>query len=193
MRSRGSILLRASVLAATALLVAACGYSDPYAHQGAEVGTNVGTSPSPSAQSCLQHPGVAAVHFPDGLQQIDLTTGTGATVKPGDTVNVFYSGWLASNCSLFDASSLHGGTPTSFALTSGSVIQGWVEGIPGMRTGGKRKLIIPGSLGYGAQGNPPAIPANATLVFDITLVSTGPTPSPSPSPGASPTPKPTPT
>lgn len=188
-------MLRASLAAAIVLLVAACGYSDPYAHQGEQAGTTVGASPASGALSCLQHPGHSAIQFPDGLQEIDLVTGSGPTAATGDAIQVLYTGWLASNCSEFDGTDKHGGTPFPVTLGKGQVIKGWDEGIPGMKVGGKRKLIIPASLGYGAGGNPPVIPANATLVFDITLVSAGPAPSPSPSPGAqaTPTPSPTPT
>lgn len=172
------------------LALAACGYSDPYANQGAQAGTSVNASPTAApAGSCLDTAGHTAVRFPDGLQEIDLVTGTGRTIAKGDTVQVLYIGWLASNCSEFDGSEKHGNTPFSVTVGQGQVIKGWDEGLPGMKVGGKRKLIIPAVLGYGASGQPPTIPANATLVFDITAVSAGPTPSPSPS--ASPRPTPT--
>ena len=179
---------------AASLVVAACGYADPGANQGAQAGTNGNPSPSAvaAAGSCADHPGVQALRFPDGLQVIDLTDGTGRQVAKGDAVNVLYIGWLAADCSEFDGSEKHGNTPFSVTIGAGSVIKGWDEGLAGMKIGGKRKLIIPAALGYGASGQPPTIPANATLVFDITLVSA---PAPSPSPQASPTatPKPTPT
>jgi FKBP-type peptidyl-prolyl cis-trans isomerase len=95
-----------------------------------------------------------------GIQ--DLTVGTGATVVNGDTVTVTYVGTL-TNGTQFDA-----GTFT-FRVGAGTVIKGWDQGLPGMRVGGKRRLTVPPSLGYGSQANG-AIPANSTLMFDITLL-----------------------
>jgi len=103
----------------------------------------------------------------DKLQEIDTTPGTGAEVKAGDTVTVDYTGAVASTGKIFQ-SSKDTGQPISFSLSQ--VIAGWSQGVPGMKVGGTRRLLIPASLAYGA--NPPAgsgIPANADLVFDITL------------------------
>ena len=181
--------------AVLSLAVAACGYSDPYANQGqqATAVSGPGPSPSPGSLACLDLQGKTPLRFPDGLQVIDLTVGTGKQAAKGDSVQVTYTGYLKSNCSIFDSSAKQGGKPFKVVIGQGQVIPGWDEGVPGMKVGGVRKLIIPSALGYGAQGSPPAIPANADLVFDITLVSSGPTPSPSPSPGGSPKPTPTPT
>lgn len=101
------------------------------------------------------------------LQKIDIKEGTGAEVKPGDTVTVDYTGAVAATGVIFQ-SSLDTGQPISFSLNG--VIKGWTDGVPGMKVGGERRLIIPADQAYGA--NPPAgsgIPANAPLVFDITL------------------------
>ena len=107
----------------------------------------------------------------DGLQYIDLKEGTGNTVKEGDTINVNYNGWLQATLVRFDSSYIdNNGKPAQFALTTNNVIKGWVEGITGMKVGGKRRLIIPPSLGYGDQANGP-IPANSTLIFDVEVVS----------------------
>jgi FKBP-type peptidyl-prolyl cis-trans isomerase len=103
----------------------------------------------------------------DKLQEIDTTPGTGDTVKPGDTVTVDYTGAIAATGTIFQ-SSLDTGQPVSFPLSG--VIAGWSQGIPGMKVGGTRRLLIPASLAYG--GNPPqgsGIPADADLVFDVTL------------------------
>lgn len=105
----------------------------------------------------------------DSLQKIDLTVGTGKEVKPGDKVKVNYTGALVSDGTIFE-SSLDTGQPVSFGLDQ--VIKGWTDGIPGMKEGGKRRLIIPASMAYGSQERP-GIPANSALVFDVTLISVG--------------------
>lgn len=102
----------------------------------------------------------------DKIQITDLTTGTGAEVKPGDTLTVQYKGTIAQTGAKFD-SSYDRGEPATFALSD--VIQGWQQGMPGMKVGGKRRLLIPASLGYGAQAQP-GIPANSDLVFEIELL-----------------------
>ena len=103
-----------------------------------------------------------------GLQYIDLKLGTGATAQAGQTVSVHYSGWL-DNGTPFD-SSLERGQPFSFPLGAGRVIKGWDEGVQGMQVGGKRKLIIPSHLGYGARGAGNVIPPHATLIFEVELL-----------------------
>lgn len=103
------------------------------------------------------------------LQTIDTTVGTGDEVKPTDTVTVNYTGALASTGVIFE-SSLDSGQPATFGLNQ--VIQGWTEGLPGMKVGGTRRLIIPAAQAYGASGQG-SIPPNADLVFDVTLISIG--------------------
>jgi len=101
------------------------------------------------------------------LQEVDTTPGTGDAVKAGATVTVDYTGAVASTGVIFQ-SSKDSGQPATFPLAS--VIPGWTQGIPGMKVGGTRRLLIPASLAYGA--SPPqgsGIPANADLVFDVTL------------------------
>jgi FKBP-type peptidyl-prolyl cis-trans isomerase len=100
----------------------------------------------------------------------DLVTGTGRTAQAGQTVTVNYVGVLCETGKEFD-SSWKRNQPFTTALTPGSVIPGWVQGIPGMRVGGRRELIIPPSLGYGKAGSPPTIPPNSTLVFVVDLLS----------------------
>ena len=128
-------------------------------------------SPTPSAGPATPPPVKGIVQsMPGGLQYIDVKVGTGTTVQNGDTVSVQYTGWLQSSGKKFDSSYDRHGQPFSVTVGKGSVIKGWDEGLVGMKVGGTRRLIIPPSLGYGAQGNPPTIPANATLIFDITVV-----------------------
>ena len=101
------------------------------------------------------------------LETVDTKVGTGEEVKPTDTVTVDYTGAVAATGVIFQ-SSLDSGQPVSFPLDQ--VIRGWTEGIPGMKVGGTRRLLIPADLAYGA--NPPqssGIPSNANLVFDVTL------------------------
>lgn len=105
----------------------------------------------------------------DSLQSIDIKVGDGAEVKAGDTVTAHYTGALAKTGVIFQ-SSHDMGQPIPFSL--GSVIQGWQDGVPGMKVGGKRRLVIPAEQAYGAQAQN-GIPANSDLVFDIELVKIG--------------------
>jgi FKBP-type peptidyl-prolyl cis-trans isomerase len=102
------------------------------------------------------------------LQKIDLAVGTGAEVVAGATIVANYTGAIASTGKIFE-SSLDSGQPVTFGLDQ--VIPGWTQGVPGMKEGGKRRLIIPSELAYGAQSPSPDIPANSDLVFDIELIS----------------------
>ena len=104
---------------------------------------------------------------PSNLVVEDLVVGTGAVAATGDTVTVHYVGTLA-NGQKFD-SSYDRGQPFTFRIGARQVIAGWEQGTPGMRVGGKRRLTIPPSLGYGGQANGP-IPANSTLIFEVDLV-----------------------
>lgn len=111
------------------------------------------------------------VKLADGLEYIDVKVGCGPAAKSGDTVSVEYTGWLQKGGKEFDSSYSRGGQAYSFPLGQGQVIKGWDEGIVGMQKGGIRYLIIPPSLAYGAQGSPPTIPANATLIFEVQMTS----------------------
>jgi len=186
--------------AAAVFLLASCGYADPYAANSGPVANESPAhgSPTPNVDDFHAGDGLPAVTYPDGLKVIDLSQGTGAVAHSGDSVIVQYSGWLTDG-SLFDSSRSRG-QPFPFTIGQGQVIAGWDEGIPGMAAGGKRKLIIPSTLGYGSQGQQDPntgatiIPPDATLVFEVELISVtpGPTPSPHPSPTplTSPTPSP---
>ena len=109
------------------------------------------------------------------LQKIDTQVGTGREAEPGFNVTVHYTGWLYDEAAegkkgkKFD-SSVDRKQPFNFFLGGGQVIQGWDEGFAGMKIGGKRTLIIPAEMGYGARGAGGAIPPNATLVFDVELL-----------------------
>ena len=110
--------------------------------------------------------------FADGLQCIDLKAGSGPAAQIGSVVSFEYTGWLADTNRKFDSSYDHHAEPFPVLLGGKAVIVGMEEGLTGLKAGSIRRLIIPPALGYGAQGQPPNIPANATLIFDITLVST---------------------
>ena len=103
-----------------------------------------------------------------GLRYYDFKVGTGAAAQNGDLVSVHYTGWLTDN-TLFD-SSYPINQPIEFELGSGRVIMGWELGLLGMQVGGDRQLVIPAALGYGSSGQGP-IPPNATLIFEVQLVS----------------------
>ena len=108
------------------------------------------------------------------FSQTDLVVGTGAEATAGRQASVSYTLWLydpgqPQNKGRQIETNV-GGPAFSFVLGAGRVIRGWEQGVPGMRVGGQRRLTIPPELAYGAAGSPPAIPPNATLVFDISLI-----------------------
>jgi peptidylprolyl isomerase len=107
-----------------------------------------------------------------GLQYEDTVVGTGAAPQTGQTCVMHYTGWLyqdGKKGAKFD-SSVDRGKPFEFPLGMGRVIKGWDEGVASMKVGGKRTLIIPPALGYGARGAGSVIPPNATLMFDVELL-----------------------
>jgi FKBP-type peptidyl-prolyl cis-trans isomerase FkpA len=106
--------------------------------------------------------------LPSGLYIEDVLTGQGEEARPGQTVVVHYTGWLPDGRE-FDSSRTRN-DPLVFNLGAGEVIAGWDEGVAGMRAGGRRKLVIPPDLAYGADGAGGVIPPNATLVFDVELL-----------------------
>ena len=107
-----------------------------------------------------------------GLIYCDEVIGEGAVATAGEEVTVHYTGWLADNGEQCDCSRQRK-QPFTFPLGAGRVIKGWDEGVQGMKVGGKRRLTIPAALGYGARGAGGVIPPNATLVFDVELLSVG--------------------
>ncbi|MBA3949205.1 MAG: FKBP-type peptidyl-prolyl cis-trans isomerase [Acidobacteria bacterium] len=111
---------------------------------------------------------------PAELQITDLTVGTGATVAAGQTINVNYALWLYDpNGPNLKGTQIPSQTPLTVTLSPGGIIQGWIQGVPGMKVGGIRRLLIPPSLAYGASGSGP-IPPNAWIVFDIELLAIAP-------------------
>ncbi len=111
---------------------------------------------------------------PSGLQYEDIRVGTGATPRKGQICVMHYTGWLWENGTKgkkFD-SSVDRGQPFEFPLGQGRVIKGWDEGVATMKVGGKRTLLIPPQLGYGARGAGGVIPPNATLLFEVELLGT---------------------
>lgn len=127
-----------------------------------------GGSPDDANDGGAKATSSAALPDDGGLGIDDLVVGTGTEAAKGDTVKVHYVGTLTDGKE-FDSSRKHG-EPFEFRVGARAVIKGWDEGVPGMKVGGKRKLTVPSSLGYGPRGMPPVIPANATLVFEIELL-----------------------
>jgi len=145
---------------ALTLLLAAC---------GAESGTS--EAPSIESTTFAAALGVnlaASTRTGTGLYYRDVSVGTGATVTNGMSAAVRYTLWLANGNQV--ETNTTGGAPFSFTVGAGQVIAGWDQGIPGMKVGGSRQLIIPPSLGYGGTGQGP-IPGNAILVFSVQVVS----------------------
>jgi peptidylprolyl isomerase len=178
--SRPSLLVL--LLCALALPLAACGGDDSSSSEKPASAPSGG--PTPSADEAVGaladsiskdtkvKPVVAipAGGTPSKLTKQDIVTGKGKAAKPGDTVSVQYVGSSWSTGSEFD-SSWDKGQPFSFPLGQGQVIPGWDRGVVGMKPGGRRLLVIPPDLGYGAQGSPPKIAANETLAFVVDLES----------------------
>jgi FKBP-type peptidyl-prolyl cis-trans isomerase FkpA len=150
---RASLLFSALLLA---LVTAGCNAADPQSH--------------PKEKTTMAMPKTVT-----DLMIIDLKTGGGADALPPDNVSVHYTGWLYDpnqpdgHGKKFD-SSLDRGEPFTFLLGGGQVIRGWDQGVAGLKVGGKRTLIIPSHLGYGARGAGGVIPPYATLVFDVELL-----------------------
>jgi peptidylprolyl isomerase len=157
------------VLAGIIALALSCGTRHPIFL------TNLHAQAAPAAGDVDTATGKPIVTTPSGLKYVDITLGTGAAVKTGDHITVTYVGTLLDGTK-FDASADH--PPGTFDYVQGvtSLIPGWTEGTSTMKVGGERKLIIPPQLGYGQQGAGDAVPPNATLIFDIKVLSSDPAP-----------------
>jgi FKBP-type peptidyl-prolyl cis-trans isomerase len=133
---------------------------------------NAATSQQAKGENMLQGTklaGFTPVSSVPELQKIDTVAGEGQEVKLGDTITVDYTGAVAATGIIFQ-SSKDMGQQATFKLEEGGLIKGWTDGLPGMKVGGTRRLVIPADLAYGASGQPQAgIPPNAPLVFDVTL------------------------
>jgi hypothetical protein len=177
-----------ALLILVVVLSTACGDPNASDTPGAGLATNnpVASQPSPTPTPAPLVT-AAAVTTPctkgqikttvDGVKIRDSKCGSGPEATRGSSIDVKYVGKLASG-KVFDSSAQHGGKPFSTPIGVGAVIPGWDEGVPGMRVGGVRTLIIPPALGYGTSGVG-TIPPNSTLQFTISLVGVKPGPSPS--------------
>jgi len=150
--------------------IAGCGSSSSSSSEETTAPQEAETTTSKEATKKKTKPKVTVPQGapPKKLEVKDLEEGTGATAKSGDRVSVNYVGVNYKTGKEFDASWDRGETFT-FTLGAGEVISGWDQGVAGMKVGGRRELIIPPELGYGASGAPPAIPPNETLVFVVDL------------------------
>ncbi len=138
---------------------------------GEEADTAGEAEPTPAAPEMAPEVDLGAMtQTATGLNLLDLVVGVGEEAVPGKTVTVHYTGWFLDG-EKFD-SSLDGGETFQFELGAGGVIAGWDQGVAGMRIGGKRRLVIPPELAYGAAGRS-SIPPNSTLVFDVELFGVG--------------------
>lgn len=167
---RPRTVLAAAALACMILVAAAltaCSSSTPVSTPTAAPATQPAATQPATTQPAPTAPAAAPVA--EKVKITDLKVGKGPAAKNGDTIVVNYTGWL-TNGKKFDSSI--GRAPFTLTLGAGQVIPGWDQGLVGMKAGGKRRLIIPPSLGYGANGTPDGtIPPNSTLKFDVTLIS----------------------
>jgi FKBP-type peptidyl-prolyl cis-trans isomerase len=153
------------IVALVVLLIAFFVYRDYSAKNQAS--TQAGSYPIGTLDTTPPTLSANAVTTASGLKYEDLQVGTGATVQSGDTISANYTGWLTDGTK-FD-SSIDRGQPSDFTIGQGQVIAGWDEGIPGMKVGGTRLLVIPPDLGYGSTAFG-SIPANSTLIFEVQVV-----------------------
>ncbi|MGB7685628.1 MAG: FKBP-type peptidyl-prolyl cis-trans isomerase [Solirubrobacterales bacterium] len=152
-----------------ALAFAACGGDDDSSSDSGGETTSAASSASPAEVGKTKPEVVVQGGAPvQTLEKNDLVVGTGKEAKAGDEITVEYVGVGQKSKKEFDTS--WGGEPLVFGLGSGLVIPGWEEGIPGMKVGGRRELVIPGELAYGPEGSPPEIGPNETLIFVVDML-----------------------
>lgn len=161
-------MTRGALWLSAAALVALAGCHPKVASAPADV-TAATPTPAPAAPA-KPAPPTKEVTLASGLKYEDMVVGTGDLAESGKSVSVHYTGWLTDGTK-FD-SSVDRGQPFTFRLGAGQVIRGWDEGVAGMKVGGRRVLVIPPQLGYGARGAGGVIPPNATLMFDVELLAT---------------------
>jgi peptidylprolyl isomerase len=168
--------LLTALMATAALAFAGCGNQAQDRRDSAADSKPPADVPEPPAPTTVstdlsKKPGIPTPKGdpPTTLQSKDIVVGKGKAAKKGDKVTVQYVGVAWSTGEQFDAS-WDNGSPFDFTLGKGQVIKGWDQGVPGMKVGGRRELTIPPDLAYGAQGSPPSIGPNETLVFVIDLV-----------------------
>jgi peptidylprolyl isomerase len=169
MRSSGLLAL------AACLLLVGCGKKDAEvaqtpAAEKPKAAEQAAVEPPPAEQETPKIPTLAGdtVTTPSGLKYIEMTVGTGEMPQADHVITADYTGWL-TNGTLFDSSRLRG-QPLVYPLAK--LVKGWQEGIGSMKVGGRRLLIVPPNLGYGASGMGGVIPPNATLIFDVELIGT---------------------
>ena len=161
------LILTTLMLVAVAAFVA-CGDDDAEDLPSDSDPTAEGQTAAPAADGPPEVDGESTTTA-SGLEYIEVVAGTGASPTAASQVTVHYSGYLESNGLKFD-SSVDRGAPATFR--AGDLIPGFTEGLLLMKAGGKARFIIPPDIGYGANGSPPSIPGNATLIFDVELIET---------------------
>ena len=165
-----------ALLAGTAIAVTGCGGSEPTKTADIPAAPAPAAPPAPKASTNLKDTKSKPVvprqkgKPPKELIVKDIVIGKGRAAKKGDKLSMQYVGVLFNGGEQFDAS-WDNGSPFDFVLGQGKVIKGWDQGLLGIKPGGRRELIIPPKLAYGAQGQPPTIPGNAALVFIVDALS----------------------